>query len=629
MKRINLPQFVLVAAVLFVTRQQGFSAGSPDVILLEQPVSQSVAAGSTVTFSVVAAAPGSLQYQWSHGGQTIPGARSAVLILTNVSLADAGDYVATVQASGKKLNSSAAVLTVDGVAIVDVEGPKLKVSEPRSPYVIAESEQFTFSGTASDDTEVLDICYQQGAGPWVNLGGSTNWTFNVSLNPGTNVFQIKSVDIVRNFSATQQVVVFYSVAQPISLNVVGSGRVSGVANGQELEIGRYYSLRATAMSDSYFDHWDVDGEISTSDTLTFFMLSNRIVTATFVENPFVGLQGNYNALFYDEVAPVHESSGVLSFKLTDQGRFSGRLVISGETLSFSGQFDGSLTSSVTVNRKSPNGPITLELRLAVNSDALSGNVSGEGFDSAVVGYRNTFNVATNPATNFAGTYTLAFSGSSDPMNAPEGLGFGVVSVTTDGTVKLKGVMADGVVATQPGYLAMNGQFPVYVVLYRGQGSLLGWLTLADDGNNDATGLMLWTRPAGYSSILYPLGFANEIEVKGSRYNVPVAGTPAVTPTGPVVYLSGGNMVDPVTVSTLVSTANKVTFPDGAPNKLAIKLSSSSGLISGNFLNTGTSRKITIRGVLLQRQNIGAGFFPGADQIGIFFLGAAEDFPVFP
>lgn len=629
MKTIKSSVYGLMMVILFVSQRQGFTAGSPDVTILVQPISQSVAAGSTVVLEVVAAAPGSITYEWSHGGRKIGGVTSAILTLTNVQLSDAGDYVATVHGSGKKLDSSVATLTVDGVAIVDVEGPKLNVTEPHGPYSSTVLNQITFSGTASDDTGIADICYHQGSSPWVNLGAATNWAFTAALSPGTNVFQIKSVDIVGNFSSTQQVVVFYSVEQPLNLNIVGSGRVSGGTDGQMLEIGKYYSLRASSSSDAFFDRWDVDGEISTADTLTFFMWSNRTVTATFIGNPFIELQGSYNALFYDELYPVHESSGVVSFKLNDQGRFSGKLIIAGESASFSGKFETDLTASVSVNRKSPNGPITLELQLATGSDALSGTLSGEGFSSTVVGYRNTFDAATNPSTDFAGKYTLTFSGSGDPLDAPEGLGLGVVSVTTAGTVKFKGVMADGVVASQAGSLAANGQWPVYVVLYKGGGSVLGWLTLADDGMNDLTGMMLWTRPAGYSSVFYPLGFANEIEVKGSRYNAPAAGIPAVTPASPIVYLAGGNMVDSITVNALLSTANKVTFPDGAPNKLAVKLSSPSGLISGSFVNTATMRKSAIRGVLLQRQNVGTGFFLGADQSGVFFLGDAGDFPVFP
>jgi cyclophilin family peptidyl-prolyl cis-trans isomerase len=55
-----------------------------------QPISQTVAAGSTVVFN--ASASGAATYVWEHNGVPIEGATSATLVLNNVSAADAGVY---------------------------------------------------------------------------------------------------------------------------------------------------------------------------------------------------------------------------------------------------------------------------------------------------------------------------------------------------------------------------------------------------------------------------------------------------------------------------------------------------------------------------------------------------------
>lgn len=629
MKSIQKAVVVMLAILLLGGRQEGVAAGSPDVTVVTQPISQDVPAGATVIFAVVAASPGTITYQWVHAGTIIPNATSATLVLTNVQFADAGDYLVQVHASGKKVDSASANLTVDGVSLFDVVGPKLKVTDPSGVTSRSLVEQITFSGTASDDTGVAGVCYKHGANPWVDLGTGTNWSFDVTLQPGTNVFQIKAADIVGNYSATQRVVVFYSVPLPLNLNVVGAGTVAGATNGQLLELGKNYTLQATPAAGVYFDHWDVDGEVSTNLALTFFMWSNRTVTATFVGNPFVALKGTYTALFYDQVVPVHESSGIMNFKVTDQGLFTGRLIIAGETVPFLGRFDMGLNARVVANRDLPNGPVTVELQLARSSDEVTGSVSGEGFTSSLVGYRSTFHATTNPATEFTGKFTLAFSGGTNGMEAPEGLGYALVSVTSAGVVQLKGVLADGVAATQKRALASNGQWPVYLALYRGGGSVVGWLTIADDGVNDLSGRVLWTRPAGFSTIFYPLGFASEVEVKGSRYTAPETGVPAVALSTPVVYLAGGNLDGPITADVTLDAFNKLTFAAGETNKLALKVTASSGLLSGSFYNSRTLRKSTLRGVLLQRHNLGSGFFLGTNQSGVFFLGAPESFPVFP
>lgn len=81
-------------------------------ILTNQPVSQTVAPGAGVTFSVGAAGFPAVSYQWFKNGQAIAGATAADLTLNNVSLADWGAYSVAVGNSLGSVASDVATLRV-------------------------------------------------------------------------------------------------------------------------------------------------------------------------------------------------------------------------------------------------------------------------------------------------------------------------------------------------------------------------------------------------------------------------------------------------------------------------------------------------------------------------------------
>ncbi|HWA27416.1 MAG TPA: pectinesterase family protein [Lacunisphaera sp.] len=103
--------------------------GAPDIGLVEvtaagvapaivtPPASQSVTAGSPVTFNVAAAGSAPLSYQWLKNGDAIPGATSVSYTIAATTVADAGSYAVTVSNSLGSVTSTAAVLTVDASVI--------------------------------------------------------------------------------------------------------------------------------------------------------------------------------------------------------------------------------------------------------------------------------------------------------------------------------------------------------------------------------------------------------------------------------------------------------------------------------------------------------------------------------
>jgi len=80
--------------------------------LAEQPQSQTVRAGSNVTFSVTGPCGPQTTYQWQHNGVALPGATAATLALTNVQVPDEGSYTVLVAHPTGSVLSDPALLVV-------------------------------------------------------------------------------------------------------------------------------------------------------------------------------------------------------------------------------------------------------------------------------------------------------------------------------------------------------------------------------------------------------------------------------------------------------------------------------------------------------------------------------------
>ena len=85
------------------------SANDPWIV--EQPVSQTVDPGQSVSFNTVAIGTA---YQWQFNGTNIGGATGSSYLLASVSAADAGDYACVISGANGTIATSNAVLTVNG-----------------------------------------------------------------------------------------------------------------------------------------------------------------------------------------------------------------------------------------------------------------------------------------------------------------------------------------------------------------------------------------------------------------------------------------------------------------------------------------------------------------------------------
>jgi len=96
------------------TVRQGQLATMP--LIVEQPRSQTAAAGVSITFSVTASALPAPTYQWYRNGSAVGGATGANLSLSALRAADAGGYTVVVSNSLGSATSNPATLTVNATS---------------------------------------------------------------------------------------------------------------------------------------------------------------------------------------------------------------------------------------------------------------------------------------------------------------------------------------------------------------------------------------------------------------------------------------------------------------------------------------------------------------------------------
>ena len=218
-------QLALAVAVFAPT-----SGGGTAPTITTQPASQTVTAGSSVTFSVVASGTAPLSYQWAKGGTAISGATSAALTLSNVQSADAGSYTVTVSNAVGSVTSSAATLTVNAVAVA----PSI-TTQPASQTVSAGSN-VTFSVVAAG-TSPLSYQWKKNG---TNITGATSsslalanvqsadaasYTVTVSNSAGsvTSSAATLTVNAMAPTIATQPSSQTVSVGGTATFSVVASG----------------------------------------------------------------------------------------------------------------------------------------------------------------------------------------------------------------------------------------------------------------------------------------------------------------------------------------------------------------------------------------------------------------------
>jgi uncharacterized delta-60 repeat protein len=193
--------------------------------LITQPVSRNTNVGASVSFTVTVSNPTASYYQWRKEGLNLPGATAMSYYLSNVQLADAGNYSVFVNNSSGGTTSTNAVLNVGIAPAITGQPVSLMVTQ-------GQSATFTITATGTP----LNYFWEKNG---AFIGGATNSAYTiasvVASNAATYTCQVSN--FVGSVTSSNATLTVYSppliTVQPASQTVgVGSNfTVSVTATG--------------------------------------------------------------------------------------------------------------------------------------------------------------------------------------------------------------------------------------------------------------------------------------------------------------------------------------------------------------------------------------------------------------
>lgn len=583
----------------------------------------------------------------------------------------------------------------------DTTAPTLTVKTPASGATINVAPPVVISGTAGDKYGIdrVEIEYN-GELIEADLGSATRSTsipFSGEIYPaadGPVSFTVTAFDLqgnstvltrAFNYVRWHDVVVSRDVPAGLATPEAGGtvtlastkGSFSALtpAKGDPTQLGRVLpgapvTLTAKPGAGHVFSHWDgLPLDAVTSGAVATFTMPAEDVTeilAVFVANPFAAFGAT--AVFHGLLAPPeaqrgNATLGSLTATLTTKtGALSGKLLLNGVTTPFAGTVQG----NGDVWLKNAGGSMTGSLEipglgtlvLSFVSDSLDINLQGADADShgtALAAIHSAANPVPAALLSDAkqGFYTVALPAleqtpSRPASTYPQGAGYGTLTLKTNGTITLAGVLADGSKFTAASALVTGNTSPVHAQLptpgsttLKG-GSLLGVLAFdpdAPDTDVSSASLgwavfggkggpppesgsgLLWLRPevvqqtgttaAALATQLYTEGWEQGITVGlvGALYHKAVTvqsalGLPAAGPDGnAVLAFEGGKLLDTVAYTTFNVDGGKVVKLPSSDKRYTLTLTGNTGAMKGTFTpfwsNPGTALP-AFNGVILQK-----------------------------
>lgn len=486
--------------------------------------------------------------------------------------------------------------------------------------VSASSVTLAWNPIASPTDVGYVVHYGPASGNYTNhffAGSGTNATITGLAGCSTNYFVVTAM-AASGLESAPSVEVSYIVPPTITLVTNGIGAITPDISKQKLILGRQYLLSAIPAAGQVFAGWS--GDITNPLTKTAVKLTtNLFVQANFIPNPFLPIQGKYNGLFCEADAVRQSSAGFVTMTVTANGAYSGRLQMGAKYYSFSGKLSLQGRATNSLPRLGTNA-LTLELEVGMGgqADQLFGRVSDGTWVSTLAADRYVYNAKTN-SPPWVGRYTTIIPGNYnyDPT-LPMGDGYGSVVVDAGGTIHFTATLADGVRVTQNIPVSKNGQWPLYVSLYSGKGSIMAWLTFTNEPTTDLAGQLSWIKLAQPSAIYYPAGFTNVTTALGSTYVSPVPTTNCLLNlTNASVAFLGGNLAADFTNSIVLASNSKVT--NLSSNQLLLSFTLSTGILNGNAKDVSTGVIWPFHGAVLQKMNRAQGAIFGTNQTGRVLL----------
>jgi hypothetical protein len=464
--------------------------------------------------------------------------------------------------------------------------------------------------------------------------GGGGGTVTLKLQPGTLLTTIKGTKILDGATLTG------SINLVGSLTLAPNSRVLLTLGGKTR--GLYDFLRVTGAvtldgtlevalapgytipRDAIYDLLDVTRPAGAFATIT---LPPLVPAGLFWDNTrfnTLGILVASGATFFAQDAGVY--SGLLQgapATLKNVGSFALALVPNGgvrATIRYAGgsyiaigrlELDG----SAILKFGFPARQLVVQLDLAGHTGTMTGQVIENGATVSTVAAKA--GPAVLPVGSpLIGHYTFALP--ADPAHpeatAPQGTGYGTITVSAAGLVRLVGVLGDGTAISAGGPLTAGGGFSVYAPLYGNTGYVNGTITLVSATAGTAfTGQLHWFKPPS-NAALFGAGFSIDPTVIGSGYEGPPAHTILSFAGGHATFdATGAGLAMVPSEAITFDVNNRATADSGERFSLSFARTRY-GLGSGFFLDAA-GKLHTFTGVILQKQNEVLGLLPGTAQTG--------------
>jgi hypothetical protein len=319
----------------------------------------------------------------------------------------------------------------------------------------------------------------------------------------------------------------------------------------------------------------------------------------------------------------------MRLNLNAAGAFTSRVRFNGGVYVLAGKFDPH--GDGTVSARLPGGA-TLTATFHLDTTGASPQVSGTLTDGT---FSTDFTIeqfggASSSANLHAGRYTLVLPALDDSTSAtPDGDGIATLKVDSHGGVILNGILPEGTAINTAGVLTAGGNLALYVPLYHGQGLITGIMQFRDTETSDIDGSLFWAKPYRPKSTVCREAFAITMGTIGSRYKRPASGQPALEvaaiANNTILNLGDGDFGPSMKQPATLGTDNSITLEAPILAGLKVTLQPASGRFNGAFVHPATGAKTQFRGIILQKQNAGFGFFLGTQASGYAsFLPAARN-----
>lgn len=377
-------------------------------------------------------------------------------------------------------------------------------------------------------------------------------------------------------------------------------------------------------------------------------LGPSVPMAVNIANPFTtklegfDLMGAFSGALEPGALEGADLGGWLSLRTSRNGSYSGVLTLGGINYAFKGAFHPvtGMSEPIAISRRNQSN-LTLSLTM------LLGPLSGEhGWVSVSLGddveqlqthlFREMWSRGL-PAEVFAGTKTTRYNTiwQTNPLHSgneyPQGLGHASIVVNRVGLARLAGRLADGTAFTHARSLWRDGTMPIFVALYGRKGGVVGrWPRFVTGVNaasfdNTVSGVVRWQRPAAAraTAALFASGFDTTLNMTGGAYAAPARGQRVLDLGGAVTHpalqlgFARGGLAAPIAAAITLSPTNKVMEINPNTNGIRLRITASTGMVSGTFRKNGKSANFS--GLILNSTPVGPaegyGYFllPGPDR----------------